>query len=171
MGELFNLTNDIRDKMTAGFNDLLGFLGRSCTLYYPPIQESCDNCIYDPIGNKSSNKWLHGGPMPFDFGMCPVCGGVGTRAISQTENITMQFNFNAAQWKKMPIPNIQLVDGLVLSKGLIGDYPKVRNSIYMEAALDLNNLVNLRYQLYGEPLDVYSICRGKYFTTFWKRIG
>lgn len=171
MGELFNLTDSIRQTMRAGFNDLLDFLGRNCLLYYPPIQESCNNCIYDPIGNKSSNKWLQGGPQPFDFGLCPVCGGAGTRAISQTETIKMQFNFNAAQWKKMPIPQIQIVDGLVLSKGLIEDFPKICNSIYMDAALDLNGLVTLRYELYGKPIDVYSITQGNFFVTFWKRAG
>lgn len=170
MGELFNLDDSIRQKMTAGFNDLLDFLGRDCTLYYPPIQEQCNNCIYDPIGNKSSNRWLHGGPMPFDHGVCPICGGLGTRAISQTEVVKMQFNFNATQWKKMPIPQLEIVDGLVLSKGRLVDYPKIRNCIYMDAALDIGGLVTLRYQLYGEPLDVYSICQGVYFVTFWKRV-
>ena len=41
----------------------------SCTLDYGVTRyESCVNCLYDPIGQKSSNRFQHGGPVPFPFG-------------------------------------------------------------------------------------------------------
>ena len=40
----------------------------SCTLEYGITRyEDCVNCLYDPIGQKSSNRFQNGGPVPFPF--------------------------------------------------------------------------------------------------------
>ena len=41
----------------------------ACTLEYGITKyEDCVNCLYDPIGQKSSNRFQDGGPVPFPFG-------------------------------------------------------------------------------------------------------
>ena len=59
------------------------------TLHYGITKyENCQNCLYDPIGQKSSNKYQSGGPVPFPFGsICPVCDGRGKRGVETTETI------------------------------------------------------------------------------------
>ena len=74
-----------KSKILTTFKDnidaVIDTFGKTCRVYYPPKQISCVNCILDPIGNKSANRYLHGGPIPFRNGaLCPVCNGVGYRA-------------------------------------------------------------------------------------------
>jgi hypothetical protein len=39
-----------------------------CTLEYGVTKyDDCNNCVYDPIGRKSSNVYEAGGPVPFPF--------------------------------------------------------------------------------------------------------
>jgi len=166
MGELFDIPESLRDIATRGFNDLMAFMKKDCKLVYPPIQTACNNCVYDPIGAKSANIWLTGGPIPFDFGICPVCGGEGSHAVAQEEIIPLQFNMNAAQWLKMPIPKVQIVDGLALCKGKTENLPKVRRAAYMVVNLLSSDW---RCELYGEPINIDSIVQGKFFVCFWKR--
>ena len=46
----------------------------ACTLEYGITRyEDCVNCLYDPIGQKSSNRFQDGGPAPFPFGSQPNC--------------------------------------------------------------------------------------------------
>ena len=72
------------DALSALFYD--DALTLPCTIYYGTTKyEDCSNCVYDPIGQKSSNKFQDGGPVPFPFGnICPVSQ---SRSLFYSSNI------------------------------------------------------------------------------------
>jgi hypothetical protein len=138
--------------------------------YYIDGVISC-NCVYDPIGKKSSNRYLNGGPLPFpNASVCPMCSGSGKRASEQTEIIQLAIEWNPSQWIKLGDQNIRLPDGTILTKGYINLIPKVKKAIEMIAAIDIEGLNQYRYKLYGEPVDRYSIFKYHYFEAYWERI-
>ena len=56
-----------------------------CTLMYGGKFATCSNCIYDPIGKKSANRYLSGGPIPFNNGqICPFCHGAAILTLFNT---------------------------------------------------------------------------------------
>src|SRR4051812_2361781 len=74
-------------------------LGTKCTIFYPPIQSGCPNCQSDPIGQKSSNIYLNGGPSPFSAGqVCPYCAGNYYLAVESSEVIYMTVNWEPSQF-------------------------------------------------------------------------
>jgi len=62
-----------------------------CTLSYGTTRyEDCPNCVFDPIGNKSSNRFQDGGYLPFPFGgLCPMCQGAGKRGVESSETMNL----------------------------------------------------------------------------------
>jgi hypothetical protein len=72
----------------------------ACTLYYGITKyQDCNNCVYDPIGQKSSNRFQSGGSLPFPFGsICPMCDGRGKKGVEATENIKLMVIFDSKQF-------------------------------------------------------------------------
>ena len=87
----------INKDLKALFNNAISSLFEdtaltvACTLYFGVTRyEDCANCIYDPIGRKSSNRFQNGGLVPFRYGtICPVCTGDGKKPIITTENLNL----------------------------------------------------------------------------------
>jgi hypothetical protein len=67
-----------------------------CTLNYGITKyEDCENCSYDSIGQKSANRYVSGGPVPFPFGtICPMCDGRGKRGVETSESINLMVIWN-----------------------------------------------------------------------------
>lgn len=95
---------------------------------------ACPNCIFDPIGNKSANRYAAGGPMPFTVGQCPMCHGVGRIPDEQTSTINLVPLWDSKDWVgvgdlKIGNPNefvqtlskIETFDDLVEAKDIIID--------------------------------------------------
>ena len=87
------ITNDFKNLFSNAIKALLedAALTVPCTLYFGVTKyEDCSNCVYDPIGRKSSNKFQTGGPVPFrNGGVCPVCSGNGKKPVTSTENLNL----------------------------------------------------------------------------------
>ena len=68
----------------------------ACTLDYGVTKyENCANCVFDPIGRKSANRFLDGGPIPFPFGgICPLCNGAGKKPVVSSENVHLAVIFD-----------------------------------------------------------------------------
>lgn len=96
------ISSDFKQLFTDAISALLydNSCTLPCTLYYGITKyEDCSNCIYDPIGQKSSNRFQSGGQVPFPFGsICPMCDGQGKKGVVSTENIQLMVIFDSKQF-------------------------------------------------------------------------
>ncbi len=140
----------------------------TCTLSFGvTLYVSCANCIFDPIGNKSSNRYLSGGPAEFSTGMCPMCGGAGKIPDVQTETISLVPIFDYKGW--IPGLTVASPDGFVQTLSVFStfDILKRAKDIIIDTSIDLS--VRPRFERHGEP-EPCGIGTSDFVLTLWKRI-
>lgn len=170
MGKIFTITPGIRQIASDAIDDLINQLGKPCRLVYPPIYTACPNCVFDPIGNKSSNRYKHGGPVPFQFGNCPMCNGAGREATFPTEVVTLLCAWTPKQWFILP-ENLRMPDGDLQTKGYISDLPKIKRAVEMDMEISQEAYGHWRFKLASDPIDAGNIIQGRYCVCLWKRIS
>lgn len=141
-------------------------IGRACTLVYPPKRESCANCI-KPVGMSTTNTYRDGGPMPFTFGGCPLCGGDGYKETEVTESIRLRIYWSRADWIRIA-GSIVAEDAEVMIIGYMSDLPKVRKAIHIKLADD-NNEADYRAAVVGKPMP-WGFGRNRYFVAYLKGV-
>lgn len=156
------LTSEQLVATTEVFDAMISQWGKSCRLVYPPKYVECTNC--------SLGHYKTGGPMPFNFGVCPLCNSNGTKATEVSENITMIINWMPSPFK-YPLANINIrtPSAKIESKGFIADLPKILQCDHM-IILNVDGYQHFKFELEGEPGDRGSIVQGKYFTVLWNRV-
>jgi hypothetical protein len=174
MGTIFTISDGIRNLAKDAFSDLINQLGKPCKLIFPPKMTACANCIPDPIGNKSSNRYNTGGPAPFPMGsICPVCGGKGQIATENSRVVTLLINEDPKQFDKslqLNNSNIYYPDGTIQAKGFIADLPDVLKCTEMIKDTNIQPYIEYRYKRYGEPLSPGNIVQGAFFISLWTRV-
>jgi hypothetical protein len=172
MAKLFSLSTDVKTIAQNAIDDLIDQLGKDCLLLFPPIPESCVNCIIDPIGNKSSNYWINGGPIPFpNASTCPMCDGRGYHFKQLNKPIKLLISNSPSQWfVKLPV-NIQSPAGTIQTKGYVADLPDVLQCRKMIVQISLEPIIRYTYELDGEPIDQGNIVQNRYWVGIWNRIG
>lgn len=173
MGKVFTLTDSVKSIITDALDDLITELGKPCRLVYPPRWVSCQNCLPDPIGRKSSNIWKTGGPLPFSNGsICPLCDGVGRRASEASEVVQMLCAWEPKSFF-YPLPGVDLrvPYGIVQTKFYLTDLPKVEQCDHMIFQIAIEGIAKRPYKLLGEPGDRSNIIQGRYATASWERAG
>lgn len=170
MGNIFTLTEDIKKIARDSIDDLINQLGKDCRLVYPPVMTPCGNCVYDAIGQKSSNRYLHGGPIPFSFGTCPMCNGAGFRAENSTEIIKMLCTIEPKNWF-IPVANVRIPDCDLQTKGYLSQVTKVLQCTEMIIQPQIEASLRQKFKLASAPTDVGNIIQGRYFVAMWTRIG
>lgn len=172
MANIFEVTNDIRKIAQFAIDDLIDQLGKDCLLAYPPFPELCNNCILDPIGNKSSNHWTNGGPMPFPNGaICPLCNGEGYHYKENTKSIKLLIANSPSQWFVKAPAGLQIPAGSIQTKGYMTDLPDVLQSRKLILQVSLEPMVRFTYELAGEPIDQGNIVQNRYWVAIWNRVG
>ena len=147
-------------------NDLIG---ATCTLIYPPKKETCVNCVANTFGGSSTNVFKHGGPMPFNFGNCPMCSGDGFRETEVTASVRLRVYWNSKDWKNISVP-IQVPDGSVMTIGFLADLPKITRANEIILIDKQSGFKHYRYALAAEPFP-HGFKKDKYFMAFWTRVG
>ena len=172
MAKLFSLSTDVKTIAQNAIDDLIDQLGKDCLLQFPPIPEYCVNCIIDPIGNKSSNHWVNGGPIPFpNASICPMCDGRGYHYKELTRPIKLLISNSPSEWfVKLPV-NIQSPAGTIQTKGYVADLPDVLQCRKMIVQISLEPIIRYTYELNGEPIDQGNIVQNRYWVGIWNRIG
>lgn len=172
MPKIFTISSDIKQIAQNAIDDLIDQLGKDCLLVYPPLPESCVNCIIDPIGNKSSNHWTNGGPMPFPNGsICPLCNGSGYHFEETTKPIKLLISNDPSQWfVKMPA-GLQVPGGTIQTKGYVSDLPDVLQARKIIVQVSLEPMIRFTYELAGEPIDQGNIIQNRYWVAMWNRVG
>lgn len=141
--------------------------GVNCKLIYPAIKVSCGNCVYDTMNNRSSNIYNGTGPVPFTFGICPWCDGLGFKETPQTEIIKLRIYFARKNWIKVG-PMINIPDGSLQALGFLSDLPKIKQAQQMEANSNQSGFGQMLYKLYGEPTP-YGFRNDRYLVSIWQR--
>jgi hypothetical protein len=168
---LFELPDDLLTYAEEGFSDIIVSLGKTFRLTYPARFVECENCIFDPIGKKSSNRWRTGGPMPFHAGGCPMCNGQGRRATENYDDITMTINWTPSV-HKMISDNIRIPMGYVIeTRGYIADLPKIKSCEDIMILDGVQEYGKYKFKLEGEPVDAFQYVKGKFFNARLKRVG
>jgi len=118
-----------------------------CTIYYPPIKETCSNCVN--LAGTTSNNYSHGGPAPFSFNNnCELCGGAGFREKEVTDTIRLRTYWSRKDWRKFG--TIAIPEAACMVIGKVEDLPKLLQAKDIVLASDETTL-QARYRLAGQP--------------------
>ena len=137
-------------------------IGRSCTVIFPPKRTACSNCIVRPVGTSSTNIYRHGGPAPFTFGKCGLCGGNGYKETEITDTVRLRIYWNRADWIKVGNINIDNADVMII--GFISDLSKILKSIEILLVKDQTEST-YRAKLIGKP-NPHGFGRNRYFVAY-----
>jgi len=143
----------------------------SCTLTYGVTRyESCVNCVYDPIGRKSSNRYQNGGPIPFPFqGICPVCNSAGKRPVESTENVNLAVIFEPRDFIDLGV-HANTPDGYIQTLAKKTMTPKLQRAKEIIVATDISGYFSHRYQRASEPTPI-GLGNNEFVVCSWKRVG
>lgn len=166
---MVNINQSIFDKYKSICDDMISSnFGVNCELIYPSRREFCANCVFDTIGDKSANRYKHGGPQPFNFGYCPTCGGQGYKEVSNTEIIKLRVYYNPKNWIKITTStNIDESDAQVI--GFLYDKPKFDRAD--EIMLDSDQEGYQRYKFTKNSDSIpHGLGHDRYFVCLLKRV-
>ena len=138
-----------------------------CTLNYGSSNKSlCNNCIFDPISQRSLNQYNETGPCAFaPNSICPVCNGYGLLDKSKTESIYLAVLFDSKYWLNIPKNGIEIAKGSIQTICLSSYLNKLRNATYLEI-VESHGVGNKSYERAGDP----SLCgfgNTNYCITMW----
>ena len=143
----------------------------SCTLTYGVTRyESCANCVYDPIGRKSSNRFQNGGPVPFPFqGICPVCNGVGKKPVESSEDVNLAVIFEPRDFIALDT-HVNTADGYIQTLANKSMTSKLQRAKEIIVATDISGYFNHRYERVSEPTPL-GLGNNEFVLCSWRRLG
>ena len=166
-------TKAVIQSVLDGFlaNNADGGLAKTCIIVYPPKQVRCNNCVFDPISNKSSNRPLSEAPVPFQPGSsCPLCNGKGLMQTAVEEEITLKCNWTFKKFVNPPGDvRLRLPHSICEIKGFASDLPKLLKADYLLIDIPTMPIIRKPFVLMGEPGDPSSMVPGRYFLSYWER--
>lgn len=157
-----NVPTGVWTKYREAADWFIDTLGKSCTLVYPPKRVACDNCVR-PAGSTSNNTYRHGGPMPFNFGNCPMCGGNGYHEEEQTGSITLRIYWDRRDWLKYA-NSIQIASVEAMIIGYLSDLPNLLKANEL-LLISNQNYAQYRVKLSGKPVP-HGFFKNRYFRAF-----
>jgi hypothetical protein len=171
-----SFSNIINSNVKKLFNNAIGALLEDgaltvpCTLYFGVTKyEACSNCVYDPIGRKSSNRFLSGGPVPFrSGGVCPVCSGDGKKAVITTEDIYLAVIYDYKDFLGIRTP-VNVPEGIIQTISKKSTTPKLIRAKEIQPSTDLSNYSDARFERASEPQPI-GLGNDEFVFCNWKRI-
>lgn len=154
-------------------------LTRPCKLIYQGSAiEVCDNCSFDPIGRKSSNRYKAGGPIPFPAGgICPSCGGAGMKTAETTETVRLLVTWDNKGWKDLGARG--LPDGMqqqpftpnqfAQTMSGLSTWPKINRANEIVLDTDVENYIEMRCMKKGDA-ELCGMGTSRYVLAMWERI-
>ncbi len=165
---------DIPDALIQMFQDGVDAMidggGKNCRVRYPSKIEDCPNCVFDPIGNKSSNRYQAGGPAPFpNGGVCPGCMGTGKRETEVFETIKMIVEWNPKDVKNFSI-HVDQPDGVVKTTTYARYTDELERAVEIIIDFDKSGIRPYKCRRLREP-QLDGLQESRYVITFWQRAG
>lgn len=157
---LFDKYNEVCDWFIDNDN-----IGRACTLVYAPKKTQCSNCTVKMVGSTTINTYRHGGPMFFQTGKCPLCGGSGIKEVEYTDTIRLRIYWNRADWIRIA-GSINIADAEVMVIGYMADLPNFRKAKEVLLASDQKE-AEYRAIIAGKPTP-WGFGRSRYFVAYLK---
>jgi len=142
-----------------------------CTLYYGVTKyEDCVNCVYDPIGQKSSNRFQDGGPVPFPFGsICPMCNGNGKKPVETSEDINLMIIWNIKEFVNFGTVN-DGTDDMIQTITFATNTPKLIRAKEIIVANDIEGYTRHRFERASMPKPC-GLGNTTFVECIWKRSG
>lgn len=172
MGNLFTIDDGTRRTITLALDDIITEFGKDCRLVYPAAWQPCVNCVYDPVGKKSANRWKTGGPLAFHSGtICPVCEGRGGYAATEAyEAIRLKIDWEARNFTHPAGKALKVRQkySVCQTKGYMQDYAKVVKCDHLVVQVPIENIVQAKFYLVGMPISPGNIIQDRYFEAFWE---
>lgn len=170
--DIFTVTQEILDIGEGAINSLIHNFGKDCLCVFDAqVKTPCNNSIFNPITQMSTNRYNGTGPKPFAAGLCPVCHGTGFIAGQQNTQVVVQLLIDwTPKVSKLILDNfVKSPYDLVTVKGFVSDESYIFQSKYI--ILDyLNNKYNgNKFILFSEPIEPGNIIKNKYFTCFLQK--
>ena len=165
---LFTIPSTVIDIFEREIDGLITDLGRDIKLIYDPSVVVCINCQFDPIGNKSNNRFRPGGPISFpDGSRCPYCNGSGRTEEENSEIIKALVSWDAKDYIDFGI-SIQNPNAVVRTKTLLKLVPKIQRA--KEAIVDyrINDILKLKCRKLRDPIPT-GLKNSRYAITWWQR--
>ena len=147
-----------------------GFSVNCRLIYGDTIFTDCQNCIFDSTSGRSSGRYKNGGPIPFNFGQCPYCRGLGKLATEHTDDISLAPIYNYKEWLPTAISmGIQNPSGMIQTIGHFEDIDNLRRAKEIIVDTDVLDYVTSRFVLYGEP-EILGFGESTFLSVIWKRV-
>lgn len=164
--------DNLRTLHQNGIDALLTNMSVTCQFVYgTTLISECPNCIYDPVGKKSSNRYQPGGPMLFANGMqCPYCGGLGATYEDETENVSLIVLWNPKDWVNVGYDRTKVATGLIQTMSSSDTYAKIKRAKEIVVDTSLNTLQKHIYVRKGEP-GWCGLGEARYVITMWEEAG
>ncbi len=165
------LSSEAQTAIKGILGDMIRNFGKECKLHYHPIMVDCEACAgITQIGNKSSNTWTHGGPLPLAGNTCGICNGTNKKPQETTENIFMVVNWNVSSTNRIAT-NITLPYGLIQCRAFLFDLPKIRQAEKIEISLPSSNYDKGFYKWKAGTSDAGAISQMDYMLFYLERIN
>jgi hypothetical protein len=174
------ITEQHKKLFNSAIDSLLADNGLTtlCKLVYDiaPSKQNmlCDNCIFDPISQLSSNRYNSTGPVPFDDAVCPICLGSGyttkqTLDNKYEEKLYLAVLSDSKYFMKINTQTTNIPDGTIQTICSIDHLQKIMNASYL--IIDepkLSSYANYSYQRAGSP-NFDGFGDNRYIITMWIR--
>lgn len=151
-----------------------GGLGKRCRLVYPPRFAPCPNCVFDPVGNRSSGRYKAGGPAPFAAGQpCPVCQGEGKTQTAATEDLVLGVTWEPKAFVR-PLPanvDLRTPHATCQTRGFLRYAPKLAKCDHLIVDVPVEGLLRQKMRLAGEVSSPGNIIQGRYCVATWTRFN
>jgi hypothetical protein len=131
----------------------------------------CNNCLYDPMSQRSLNKYNGTGPVSFpNSSICPVCNGYGLLDKANEETVYMAVLFDSKYWFNWSTKAdaINIADGMVQTLCPISMLPKIKNAQYITIDKNIENYGGYTYVAAGDPQPC-GLGDNRYIVTMWSR--
>jgi hypothetical protein len=137
--------------------------------YASSNNQLCSNCIYDPMSQRSLNKYNGTGPNPFpQNSICPVCNGFGFTDSAKTEIVYLAVLFDSKYWFNWSHDSVNIAGGMVQTICNISLLPKLKNAQYITIDKNIANYGGYTYATAGDPQPC-GLGDNRYIITMWSR--
>lgn len=141
-----------------------------CSIYYDtPNNNFCNNCLFDPINNRSLNIYNGTGPSAFpENGICSICNGYGKIEKSKSEIVYLAVIFDSKYWLNWDSKTVNIGNGTVQTICKMDLLPKLMNAQYMTMDTAIQSYRSHQYSIAGDPTPC-GLGSNRYIITMWSR--